>query len=192
MAAAKSHHVGMRIADCRAFNADGMALLMELRGSPTEIHETVSSIKHLKGVRHVVEGRHNRDLTSLLVAMNTPSICLASRDRTIICLECPLNSEDGVMPWRFAFQKPSDLRQIMKNLNQAGMPTRIKDLSFLNEKRTLTARQMEVVKVAMEMGYFEFPRKIGLTELSHFLGVKPSTLSEVLRSAERRIVQNVM
>jgi hypothetical protein len=192
MKAAKSHQVDMRVADCRSFNKRGMALLLELRGSPSGMRETVPAIRHLKGIRHVVEGKHYGDLTSLLVIMDKPAVCLASIDQTIICLECPLNSKEDAMPWRFVFQKPSDLRQIIKKLSKAGVSARIRDLSFLNEKRTLTARQLEVIRAAAEMGYFEFPRKIGLTELSQFLGVKPSTLSEVIRSAERRIVQYVI
>jgi predicted DNA binding protein len=45
---------------------------------------------------------------------------------------------------------------------------------------------------AMANGYFDFPRKISLTGLSQLVGVKPSTLSEILRSAERRIMQNAI
>jgi predicted DNA binding protein len=69
---------------------------------------------------------------------------------------------------------------------------RIEDVSPLDQKATLTTRQKEIMATAMARGYFDFPRKISLTGLSQVVGVKPSTLSEILRSAERRIMQNAI
>ena len=57
---------------------------------------------------------------------------------------------------------------------------------------SLTARQMQVVSTAVTRGYFEFPRRISHTGLSELVGVKPSTLSEILRSAERRILASAL
>jgi len=125
-----------------------------------------------------------------LVMAYIPKICRISRDLTTLCLECPYNSEGGTMLWRFAFQKPSDLRQVIENLNRMGVPTRLKELAPIDERPILTLRQKQVINAAVERGYYEFPRKISLTELSRVLGVKPSTLSEILRSAERRFLQN--
>ena len=44
--------------------------------------------------------------------------------------------------------------------------------------------------MAISLGYFDFPRKISLTELSKKVSIKPSTLSEILRNAERKILRN--
>ena len=96
------------------------------------------------------------------------------------------------MLWRFLFQKPGDLREIMENLNRMGVRTRLRDLAPIDERPTLTIRQTQVINSAMRQGYYEFPREISLTELSHLLEIKPSTLSEILRSAERRILLNAM
>jgi len=54
----------------------------------------------------------------------------------------------------------------------------------------LTARQEQILGTALAQGYFEFPRKISLTNLSELVGVRPSTLSEILRSAERRVLES--
>ena len=53
---------------------------------------------------------------------------------------------------------------------------------------SLTKRQKEIILTAVAQGYFEFPRRISLTGLGELLGIRPSTVSEILRSAERRLV----
>jgi len=57
---------------------------------------------------------------------------------------------------------------------------------------TLTARQEQVLGTALEHGYFEFPRRTSLTGLSKLVGVRPSTLSEILRGAERRVMESAV
>ncbi|HUI23507.1 MAG TPA: helix-turn-helix domain-containing protein [Nitrososphaerales archaeon] len=58
--------------------------------------------------------------------------------------------------------------------------------------RALTARQKEILGTALAQGYFEFPRRLSLTGLSQLVGVKPSTLSEILRGAERKALEGIV
>jgi len=66
------------------------------------------------------------------------------------------------------------------------------DIGPFDHQVALTARQEQVLGTALAQGYFEFPRKISLTNLSELVGVRPSTLSEILRSAERRVLENAV
>jgi len=68
--------------------------------------------------------------------------------------------------------------------------TRIDEVAPFQPRPALTGRQKEIMATAVSHGYFQFPRKINLTELSELVGVRPSTLSEILRGAERRIMDN--
>ena len=58
----------------------------------------------------------------------------------------------------------------------------------MTNAKDLTTRQEQIVKMALEMGYFEFPKKIKLEELSDRFGVSAGTLSEILRRAEKNIL----
>lgn len=189
---AKLHGAKLNIVDCKSFNQTGMSLLMELRGSEQEVRAAASAIRHLDGVRQVIEGEGAGDAFPLLVVMDRPSICRASNDVAIVCLDCPLNSEVQPASWRFIARKTSDFRQVLARLSREGIETRIEDVAPLERKATLTGRQKEIMATAVAQGYFEFPRKISLTGLSELVGVKPSTLSEILRSAERRIMANAL
>ncbi|WP_440991486.1 helix-turn-helix domain-containing protein [Haloarchaeobius baliensis] len=50
----------------------------------------------------------------------------------------------------------------------------------------LTERQREVLTEAYERGYYDSPRRCSTAELAEELGVAPSTISDLLRRAERR------
>lgn len=53
---------------------------------------------------------------------------------------------------------------------------------------SLTERQERLLVFAAASGYYDFPRRVSLTRLAEKVGVAPSTLSEILRGAEKRIV----
>lgn len=190
--AARENGIKLGIVDCKAFNKTGMSLLLELRGNDLGIRATTAAIRKIEGVRQVVEGEDTGDAVSLLVVMDRPGICRASNDAAIVCLECALNSESQPASWRFIARKTSDFRQVLGKLAKEGIETRIEDVAPLERKATLTGRQKEIMATAVAQGYFEFPRRISLTGLSELVGVKPSTLSEILRSAERRIMANAL
>lgn len=191
-AAATARGVKLNILDCKTFNKTGMTVLTELRGEESAVKEAMAAIRRTPGVRQAVEGEKTDDAVPMLVVLDRPSICRASNDAAIVCLECPLNSETQPATWRFITRRASDFRQVMAKLSQEGIEARIEDVAPLERKATLTGRQKEIVATAISQGYFEFPRKISLTKLSELVGVKPSTLSEVLRSAERRIMANAL
>ena len=58
----------------------------------------------------------------------------------------------------------------------------------LKNRKELTLRQEEILKMAFELGYFDFPKKIKLDRLSGRLGIAPSTLAEILHRAEKHIM----
>ena len=190
--AARSNGAKLNVVDCKPFNKTGMSLLLELRGPEQGVRAATAALRKTEGVRQVIEGDNSREAVPLLVVTERPSICRASNDAAIVCLECPLNSENQPASWRFIARKTSDFRQVLARLAKEGIETRIEDVAPLERRATLTGRQKEIMATAVAQGYFEFPRKISLTGLSELVGVKPSTLSEILRSAERRIMANAL
>ncbi|MGD1054970.1 MAG: helix-turn-helix domain-containing protein [Nitrososphaerales archaeon] len=190
--AAREFGTKINVVDCKPFNKKGMTLLLEMKGEPEAMRKTVSTIRRQEGVRQALEGDDGGETLPLLLVLDRPSICRASSDSAIICLDCPLNAEVQPASWRFIVRRTNDLRQILSRLSHEGVETRIEDVSPLDQKATLTGRQKEIIAMAVTQGYFEFPRKVSLTNLSQLVGIKPSTLSEILRSAERRIMENAV
>lgn len=53
----------------------------------------------------------------------------------------------------------------------------------------MTDRQLEVLRAAVDAGYYRTPRRATTAELADDLGVSPSTLKEHLQKAERHVVE---
>jgi len=60
------------------------------------------------------------------------------------------------------------------------------------DRSTLTERQLEVLQTAYEMGYFERPRGANASEVAETLDVSPSTITEHLLAAQRKIFADVL
>ena len=58
-----------------------------------------------------------------------------------------------------------------------------------NDKDSITYREEEILKIALEKGYFDFPKKVKLEELAKFFDIAPSTLSEILRRGQKKVLE---
>ncbi len=61
---------------------------------------------------------------------------------------------------------------------------------FRSESVTLTEKQERTLWLALKMGFFDYPRKITMLQLSKRLGVGLSSLSEMLRRGMRRLAED--
>lgn len=58
--------------------------------------------------------------------------------------------------------------------------------------RVLTERQREVLRAAVEHGYYETPRRCSLTELADKIGIAKSTCSGMLQRIEKVLVEDFL
>lgn len=78
------------------------------------------------------------------------------------------------------------LRKLARSDEHAGS-----DLVFVDRSR-LTARQREALQTAYDMGYFEHPKGANAGEVAAALDVSPSTFSEHLAAAQRKILDAIL
>jgi predicted DNA binding protein len=79
---------------------------------------------------------------------------------------------------------------IIRALENAGHKvTVLKMGKFEPKTEILTEKQERIFWLALKGGFFDYPRKIGLRELSAKLGITPSTLSEIIRRGTRRLLE---
>lgn len=182
----------LTLVDCRPFNEKGMTLLFELKGDSSAKKRVLAGMRKIEGVRQIIAGEGSGDTCPLLVVTDRPAVCRALNDSAIICLQCPLSSTEEAAAWKFIVRRSSDLNRVLSSMTRDGVDARIEEVSPMEERPSLTDRQKEIMCTAVSRGFFEFPRRISLTELSDVAGVKPSTLSEILRGAERRIMESAL
>jgi len=184
MAAAKLNGATLSIVDCWPLNKKEMALLLELSGIPSAVRGTIVTLGSMSGVREAQEVADDPAKTRLLVVLEKPRICQAAEDGVILCLDCPFNSTEIPARWRFIARRTSDLEQIVSKLGDEGIQVRIQDISPLEKNVTLTQKEKGIIAVAVEMGYFDFPRRVTLEGLSQMVGVEPTSLSRIFHMVE--------
>ena len=94
---------------------------------------------------------------------------------------------DGLIELEVLTSGEDTLRQIMQRLGSEGIEVSVLEVTSDIDSEKVTAREEQVVRRALEMGYFDYPRKIRQRELASACGISSSTLAELLRRAERNI-----
>ena len=77
---------------------------------------------------------------------------------------------------------------IIEALEKEGVSFEVKEQRNLEDSDLLTSRQEQILSIAFEMGYFDFPKKAGLKELADQTGIKTSTLGEIMRRGQKKIL----
>jgi predicted DNA binding protein len=94
----------------------------------------------------------------------------------------------GKVDWTIVLSDKKVLKDIFDHLKSRSVEAELVKLTKIDDKETLTERQDKITQVAFERGYFDYPKRISLRELARMFDVSPSTLSEILRKGQRKIV----
>ena len=184
LVAAKMNDTKLSIVDCKPLDRETMVMFLDIDGEPDAVTKTITTLRKMTGVKDAYEAESETKGTGVLVVLEKPGVCRASEGAAILCLDCPYNSTDVPARWRFVTKRTRDVGEIITRLGEEGIQARIEDISPIDRSVSLTQREKGVIAVAIENGYFDFPRKITLEGLSHLVGVEPASLSKILRSVE--------
>ncbi|MEM2085840.1 MAG: helix-turn-helix domain-containing protein [Archaeoglobaceae archaeon] len=99
-----------------------------------------------------------------------------------------LRVEDSKLIWSIVCDDESFLK-LMEALESAEIEYEIIYKGRLESEETITLREEEILKIALQKGFFDYPKKIRLEELAKQLGMAPSTLSEIMRRGQKKILQ---
>lgn len=85
-----------------------------------------------------------------------------------------------------------DLKAIIGELRSLGHVSLTKLKPFAAPSTPLSSRQAEVVGLAFEAGYFDWPRRTDAETLATRLGISHSTFLEHLRKAEKKLLADAL
>lgn len=100
----------------------------------------------------------------------------------------PATTENDCQLTYKLFMNGEGIPNFLQSLHDKGVVYRIAEIAKMSTKRALTSKQEKVLKSALELGYYEYPKRISTEDLSKAVGLAPSTISEILRRAEKRII----
>jgi len=185
----------VRVIDCRPSDNGGIQQLIEINGRPELLQQVVEFIQDDEDVRdaHIVKTKRGRILG--VVGTTDSTMCKIITDVNCFCLTCPLASPskpDSTVDWVLAMTRNNSLRKLLGKLKTHGIETEIVRVARISDVGKLTPRQRRIVEYAFASGFYEYPRRAGLHELSKSLEVSPSALGEMLRRAERKIITSYL
>ncbi|HUI00555.1 MAG TPA: helix-turn-helix domain-containing protein [Nitrososphaerales archaeon] len=174
-----------RILDSKILGPDMVEHLFEINVKPEQMKPLLSDIARDRDVMgmEIVQSKSGRIQGAISTARCT--IC-----KEVAASRCFLGSveiERGKASWTILGDQ-SACKGLLDSLERRGIPFRLDLKRSLDDRELLTARQEEVLYMAYERGYFDFPKKIGVRGLAAATGVKTSTLTEILRRGQKKIV----
>jgi predicted DNA binding protein len=104
-------------------------------------------------------------------------------------IEFPVDVQNGWYEFDLTGTR-EEFETLRDTLEASPLPFELESLvSTTDSESLLTARQRELLDVAVREGYFEVPRECTLSELAETVGVDKSTASTVLRRGEATLLK---
>jgi len=97
-------------------------------------------------------------------------------------------TEAGELEWHLLAPRREAVEALVKPLRARRLDVDVRAVTSAKAKGILTDRQNRVLDIAYRLGYYDIPKKIDLSRLAEKLGVAKSTLSEMLRTGEAKIL----
>lgn len=155
--------------------------------------------KHLVEFENYEHGTANRlrkefskvtkiDEKRLWVDCKTCSSCNAiSKSESIIFSADPLSVE--LISYKLLLPSENSLEELLETFASKSLKIDVTDKADYIVPEELTKRQTEILLTAYNRGYFDVDRKITLTELANEIGIKPSSLEDILRRGLKKVVE---
>jgi predicted DNA binding protein len=166
---------------------DGGRGLIEIHGDDESTHAIVEAIRAHPSVCHVEfiplpEGG--------VLGQVVTSKCAACKALTgVDCFLLSATSRtDGRVDWKLLTGGEGSLKELVDRLVAGGCEVDIRRARRPEIHRTLTERQEEILRMALQAGYYDQPKRATIKELARRARIAPSTFQEILQRAERKVM----
>ena len=95
---------------------------------------------------------------------------------------------DGMIVQTVVAGDRETIERMVSNMEEHGHDVILVKLATLVTEEVLTSRQEDMLRFAMERGYFDDPKGITLVELAKEFDVSNSTVSEMIRKSQRKLM----
>lgn len=178
----------VKLIDSKALESEVRDLVQIEVENSEDLPKVIESIRNNPNIFNVDISAIDKGKALAMFSTNQCMVC-----RVLAGTECFLTrsttTPDGRMQWTMLVTKNSAFKELIANLEKLNADPKLVKLTEIVDTDELTMRQEQITRMAFERGYFDFPRRIGLRELAKMFDISTSTLSEILRKGQRRIMQ---
>lgn len=158
---------------------------VELRGRGAD--DAVRRMRHMGSLLRVTPVQVAPNHALVQIEVQGCPLVEAMRDSGVVP-QMPFAVDGGEDRWLVG-AGPDGADRLVAALARSGLERRIlRTGDWRTALDDLTELQRDTLEDAVRLGYYEYPRRISLTELARRRGVAKSTISQTLRSVERKIM----
>lgn len=178
----------VRILDRKPYGDHGIQDLVQISLEGADAEEVIAAIESNPLVEKVT--LHSSDGGKLLAVVSTME-CLACR--TLENSNCFLISaetaSEGTLKWTLFVTDREAVKRLIQDLEDYGCQVELDRLRQVKRSELLTDRQTEIIRIAYQWGYFDYPRRTTVRTIAKALGISASTLSETLRKGQKKVIE---
>jgi predicted DNA binding protein len=165
--------------------------LATIRGDERILDNILAEIRNHPSVGGIKIQSREAGLVSFMVDVVRCKACEALIKSKAFMI-FPVHIHKGRMKWLIITDDNRTIGKISKELEAYGCDLHVERITAFEGKGVLTSRQESVIQEALANGYFDYPRRTDSEELAERLGISVSTLSEIMRAAQRRVFAEYM
>jgi predicted DNA binding protein len=183
----EKHPVSIKVIERVPYSDRGVKDLVEISGPQDIMEEVLKDIRKNPLVSKVDTTVTEKGKVIGAVTTSRCDICRILTDSDVFLISAETKS-GGKVEWTLVLSEKDVLKGILDHLKSKSVEAELIKLTKIDDKESLTERQDKITHVAFDRGYFDYPKRISLRELARMFEVSPSTLSEILRKGQRKIV----
>lgn len=183
----EKHPVSIKVIERVPYSDRGVKDLVEISGPQDIMEEVLKDIRKNPLVSKVDTTITEKGKVIGAVTTSRCDICRILTDSDVFLISAETKS-GGKVEWTLVLSEKEVLKGILDHLKSKSVEAELIKLTKIDDKESLTERQDKITHVAFDRGYFDYPKRISLRELARMFEVSPSTLSEILRKGQRKIV----
>lgn len=175
----------LRVLSAIPSGATGVAVVELAAAEPESIVDDVRAIESTVDVEPL---KIEETQALLQIETRLPLLLDAARESGVP-ITMPFTIRDGAVTWEITASR-GRLSELGSQLEAFGVEFTVDSIYHRTDsERFLTDQQWDVLRTAIERGYYDTPRTCTQYELAETLGIARSTCSETLHRAEERVIK---
>ena len=138
--------------------------------------------------------KKDKNLMAVFITIETMGLAMDRVFDNNCHLIKPLSVSGGFEHWNVVTEEVNNVKSLLSDLSEIG-ELKVKRIGEYEQKGSnygMTALQKSALELAVELGYYRWPRQVILEELAKVAKVSRKVYQEHLRKAEAKLVPKVL
>ena len=122
-----------------------------------------------------------------ILKTNKYGTCALTHNYDVFLLSTTIE-KNGDEEWKLLSLNEKGILDMLAGMKKKGIDVELVSKVHVDMDSLLTARQEKIIQVAYKRGYFDYPKRINIREIARIFEISISTISEILRKGEKKII----